>query len=165
MPNSQAFDSVFFLIVLIILLLQLRTRRVRLFGLVIMPLIMLFLTLSFVAVDMPTDPAGIALLAVGFMIGIGIGLVIGSLMEVKVDEKDGSMVLKGSILAVLVWAVIIGLKIYGKDWLGSSGLIDWNLLASIFLMVTVGTMMARRGFVYWRYWQMKKIAPASEAAK
>jgi hypothetical protein len=73
---------------------------------------------------------------------------------VKIDEKDGSMVLKGSLLAVLLWAAIIGLKIYGKDLLGGIGLIDAGLITSTFLMLTVGMMISRRAFVYWRYLQM-----------
>lgn len=121
-----------------------------------MPLIMLLLTLPLIAVDLPSSPVGIALLGVGLIIGVGIGIGIGSMMEVKVDEKEGTMVLKGSILAVLMWAVILGLKIYGKGFQGSTGLIDLNLLTSVFLMITVGMMIARRGYVYWRYMQMKK---------
>jgi hypothetical protein len=156
MPNTQAFDTVFFVIVLFVLLLQLRTRRVRLFGLVVMPLLMLALTVPLVSMELFSGPIGIALLALGFIVGVGFGIVIGSMMEVKVDEKDGSMVLKGSVLAVLLWAAVIGLKIFGKDLLGSYGLIDMGLLTSAVLMLTVGSMISRRGFVYWRYLQMKK---------
>ena len=156
MSNSQGFESVYFLVVIIILLLQLRTRRVGLFGLVLMPLAMLLFTLPLVAMGLPLDLPGIILVALGFIVGVGIGLAVGSMMQVKVDEKDGSMVLKGSILAVLLWAAIIGLKIYGKDLLGSIGIIDMGLLTSMFLMMAVGSMISRRGFLYWRYWQMKK---------
>ena len=150
------FDNVFFVIVLAILLLQLRTRRVRFIGLVVMPVLMLLLTLPLVSMELFSGPLGMALIALGFIIGIGIGVVVGSMMEVKVDPKDGSMLLKGSILAVLVWAAVIGLKIYGKDLLGSTGIVDLGLLTSVFLMMTVGMMIARRAVTYWRYLQMKK---------
>lgn len=155
--DSQGFGNVYFIVILFILLLQLRTRRVKLFGLVVMPVLMLLLTLPLVAMELNSGLVGLALLGVGLLIGVGIGIAIGSMMEVKVDEKDGTMLLKGSILAVLVWAVIIGVKIYGKGLLGSFGLLDWNMLTSIFLMLSVGTMIARRAFVYWRYLQMKKV--------
>jgi hypothetical protein len=165
MSNAQGFGDVFFIVVLVILLLQLRTRRVKLFGLVVMPFVMLLLTLSLVAVEMPSSLMGIALIGLGFIVGIGVGLAIGSMMEVKVDEKDGAMVLKGSILAVLVWAVIIGLKIYGKGLIAGIGIIDVNLLTTVFLVLTVGTMIGRRGMVYWRYLEMKKAAKASPTIK
>lgn len=156
MSNSPGFESVFFLVVIIILLLQLRTRRVRLFGLVIMPLFMLLFTLPLVAIGLSPGLLGIIFIGLGFIIGAGIGLAVGSMMEVKVDEKDGSMVLKGSMLAVLLWAAIIGLKIYGKDLLNGIGIIDMGLVTSMFLMMAVGSMITRRGFLYWRYLQMKK---------
>lgn len=156
MSNSPGFESVFFLVVIIILLLQLRTRRVRLFGLVIMPLFMLLFTLPLVAIGLSPGLLGIIFIGLGFIIGAGIGLAVGSMMEVKVNEKDGSMVLKGSMLAVLLWAAIIGLKIYGKDLLNGIGIIDMGLVTSMFLMMAVGSMITRRGFLYWRYLQMKK---------
>lgn len=156
MPNSLGFESVFFLVVVIILLLQLRTRRVKFFGLVIMPLLMLLITLPLVATGLSSGLLGILLIGLGLIIGVGIGLIVGSMMEVKVDEKDGSMVLKGSILAVLLWAAIIGLRIFGKDLLGGIGIIDMGLLTSMFLTMAVSSIIARRGFLYWRYLQMKK---------
>lgn len=152
----QGADNIFFIVVLLILLLQLRTRRVKVLGLVVMPVLMLLLTIPMVALEASSGILGIGLLALGFVVGIGLGAIIGMMMEVKVDEKDGTMLLKGSILAVLVWAVVIGLKIYGKDILGSFGLIDLGLLTSVFLMITVGTMISRRAVTYWRYLQMKK---------
>lgn len=157
--NSLAFESVYFLVVIIILLLQLRRRRVRFFGLVIMPLFMLLFTLPMILPDVSTNLPGIVLIALGLIIGAGIGIAIGSMMNVEVDEKDGSMVLKGSILAVLLWAAIIGLKIFGKDFINSIGVIDMSLVTSMFLMMAVASMITRRGYVYWRYLQMKK-APA-----
>lgn len=156
MSGSLAFESIYFLVVILILLLQLRRRRVRVFGLVILPLFMLLFTFPLILPDVSTSLPGIVLITLGLIIGAGIGIAIGSMMKVEVDEKDGSMVLKGSILAVLLWAGIIGLKIFGKDFINSIGVIDMGLVTSMFLMIAVGSMITRRGFVYWRYMQMKK---------
>lgn len=164
MPNGQDFSIIFFFVVLLILLLQLRTRRVRLLGLVVMPIFMLLLTIPFILVELFSGPLAIALLALGFIVGAGIGVAIGSMMEVKINEKDGSMLLKGSLLAVLLWAAVIGLKIFGKDILGSIGLIDMGLVTSTFLVLTVGSMISRRAMVYWRYLQMKKSLEASASS-
>jgi hypothetical protein len=153
--NSLAFESIFFLVVIILLVFQLRRRRVRFFGLVILPLIMLLFTLPIIMPDVSTSLLGIVLIALGLVIGAGIGIAIGSMMKVEVDEKDGSMVLKGSILAVALWAGIIGLKIFGKDLINSIGIIDMSLVTSMFLMMAVASMITRRGYVYWRYLQMK----------
>jgi membrane protein CcdC involved in cytochrome C biogenesis len=58
---------------------------------------------------------------------------------------------------MLIWVAIIALKIYGKSLLGSFGLIDLGILTSIFLAMTLGTMIARRAYVYWQY-RLKKQA-------
>lgn len=122
----------------------------------IMPVFMLMVTAAVVYSELSSGPLNLLLIAVGFAIGIALGVVIGSRMEVKVDEK-GRMVLKGSTVAVLIWAAVILLKIYGKSLLGDFGLIDIGVLTSIFLAMTLGTMISRRAYVYWQY-RLKKQA-------
>ena len=75
-------------------------------------------------------------------------------MEVKIDE-DGTMLLKGSHIAIIIWITIIAIKIYGKNVLGSIGF-EINLLTSIFLMITLGAMISRYSIIYWKYAQFKK---------
>ncbi len=159
--GAQSFNDVYLVIVFLILLLQLRERRVRMWTLVVMPCIMLVFTIPLVNMDLNSGLPGMVLLAVGLVIGCGIGVLIGSMMQVKIDEKDGTMILKGSLLAVALWGAIIVIKLYGKGLIGDTGVIDINLLTSVFLMVTLGTMIGRRAFVYWRYLQLKK--PALDA--
>lgn len=156
----QGFQGIVFIVALAMLLLQLRTRRVRPVGLVVMPVLMLAITIPLVFME-PVSPAGLAALALGLAMGAGIGAAIGSMMEVRIDERDGSMLLRGSIVAMLAWAAVIGLKLYGKGLLAGFGLVDAGLLTSAFLMITIGMMIARRAIVYWRYLQMKKPAPAT----
>ena len=72
--------------------------------------------------------------------------------------RKGRMVLKGSTVAVLIWAVIIVLKIYGKSWLAGIGLVDVGVLTSIFLAMTLGAMVSRRVYLYWQYLKKKNIA-------
>jgi hypothetical protein len=151
--GSQGFNEVFLVIVFLILLLQLRERRVRLWTLVVMPCFMLIVTIPMVSAELSSGLLNIVFLAVGFVIGGALGAFIGSMMKVKINEKDGTMVLKGSLLAVAIWGAIIVIKLYGKGLIGVTGVIDINLLTSVFLMLTLGTMIGRRAFVYWRYIQ------------
>lgn len=150
------FNDSFLVIIALILLLQLRERRVRWWSLMLMPAFMLLVTATVVYTELSSGPLNLLLIAAGLAIGIALGVVIGSRMEVKVDEK-GRMVLKGSTVAVLIWAAVIVLKIYGKSLLGDFGLIDIGVLTSIFLAMTLGTMISRRAYVYWQY-RLKKQA-------
>lgn len=161
-PDSNFMASPSFLIIiLLIVLLQLRERKMNLRKLIVMPVILALFTLPAVYVEMYSI-FNVAVIFVGLLIGILMGYLIAKFMEVKIHE-DGSMILKGSLLAVLMWAAIIAIKIYGRDVIGGMRLIDLNLLTSAFLIMTVGAMISRRVFVYWKYMNFKKNRVAPKA--
>lgn len=154
-PDSNFMASPSFLIIImLIVLLQLRERKMNLRKLIIMPVILAFFTLPAVYVEMYSI-FNAAIIFIGLLVGILMGYLIAKFMEVKIDE-NGSMILKGSLIAVLMWAVIIVVKIYGRDVIGGMKLIDLNLLTSMFLIMTVGAMISRRIFIYWKYMNFKK---------
>ena len=82
-------------------------------------------------------------------------------MEVKIDEQ-GRMILKGSTVAVLIWAVIIVLKIYGKSLIAGFGLIDIGVLTSIFLAMTLGRNDIQAGLLVLAYTLKRKILRPSK---
>lgn len=157
--NDQSY-LVFIAVIFLILLLQLRERRVRWWSLMIMPVFMLMVTWAVVSTELTSGIVNLLLITFGLAIGIVLGLIIGSRMEVKIDEQ-GRMVLKGSTVAVLLWAVIIVLKIYGKNFISGFGLIDVGVLTSVFLAMTLGAMISRRVYVYWIYRKKKALAGAN----
>lgn len=155
--NYQYFSETYLFIVLLIVILQMRQRRVKMWTLMIMPVLMLLITVPMVYVEL-NSAFNMAIIGLAFIVGSGIGTLIGHLMEVKVDEKDGTMILKGSILVVALWAAIIVIKLYGKGLLGETGFISLDLLTSAFLTITLGTVIARRAVIYWKYRRMQRIA-------
>ncbi|MGZ7208671.1 MAG: DUF1453 domain-containing protein, partial [Methanobacterium sp.] len=145
----------FLLIILIIVLLQLRTRKIRRpFTLMIMPVALSIFTIPLVSTELFSVFNAVIIIIAG-IIGITIGILIGKFMEIKIDEK-GFMILKGSFIAVILWIAIILLKFYGKDVLVGTRLLEINLLTSAFLVMTMGGMFSRRIFIYWKYFQFKK---------
>ena len=155
--NLDFNDPSYLVVIALILLLQLRERRVRWWSLMIMPAFMLMITGAVVFSELSSGIVNLLLIASGLAIGLVLGLVIASRMEVKIDEQ-GRMLLKGSTVAVLIWAVIIILKIYGKDLIAGFGLIDVGVLTSIFLAMTLGAMISRRAYLYWQYRIKKDLA-------
>ncbi|MEL7671458.1 CcdC protein domain-containing protein [Methanobacterium sp.] len=156
-PDSNFMASPSFLIIIfLIILLQLRERKMNLRKLIVMPVILAIFTLPAVYVEM-YSVFNVVVIFIGLLIGILMGYLISKFMEVKVHE-DGSMILKGSLLAVLMWAAIIVIKIYGRNAIGGMKLMDLSLLTSMFLIMTVGAMISRRVFIYRRYINFKKNA-------
>ncbi len=147
----------FLVIIVIIVLLQLRERRVNKFSLMILPLFMLLITLSIVQSVIFTSLLNFIVIILGFVMGLVTGIAVGSFMEVKVDE-DGSMILKGSKIAVGLWISVILLKIYGQGVLNNTGYFNIGVLSSAILMLTLGAMISRRILVYMKYRNFRKIS-------
>ncbi|MGZ7116259.1 MAG: DUF1453 domain-containing protein [Methanobacterium sp.] len=162
MPDANLFNNQgFLLVILLVVILQLRQRRVRSWTLMIMPALLSLITIPLVISEL-YSAFNIIILVISFIAGIAIGILIGKFMEVKIDE-NGSMILKGSFIAVLLWIATILLKLYGKDVLVGTRLIELNLLTSAFLVMTLGGMISRRVFIYWKYLQFRKERNISNA--
>lgn len=124
-------------------------------GLFIMPIIMFAVTIVIVQSVIFSNLLNFSLIILGFIVGLFIGFFVGSRMIVKVDEKEGRLLLKGSFVAVGFWILIIVIKFYGQQVLGATGYFDLSVLTSIFLMLTLGAMIARRTFIYLKYRKIK----------
>ncbi len=157
-------SQVFLVVILIILLLQLRERKVRLWSMILMPAMMLLVTAGVISLELSAGPVAWLVMLAGFVLGAAVGLFIASRLHLKIDA-DGSMVMRGSLLAVGAWAVILLAKVYGKDLMAGTGLVDLNLLTSAFLAMTLGTMIFRRGYTYYRFMQMKKAPDLGESVQ
>lgn len=156
-PDSNFMASPSFLIIImLIIILQLRERKIKLRKLIIMPVILSIITIPMIYVEM-YSVFNAAVIFVGILIGVLMGFLISRFMEVKMDE-NGSMIMKGSVIAVFLWAAIILVRIYGRNEISSMGLIDLNLLTAMFLIMAVGAMISRRIFIYWKYVNFKKNA-------
>jgi membrane protein CcdC involved in cytochrome C biogenesis len=155
-PDFNNMNQTFLVIMAIILILQLRERKVKVRKLFVMPVFMVLATGAVIYTSASSSITAFALVAAGLAVGIGMGAAIGSLMKVNIHE-DGSMLLKGSILAVAVWIALIGVKILGKDTLGGTGYINLSVLSSIFLAMALGAMVTRRAYVYREYMRQKKL--------
>ncbi len=157
-PDSNMFNSqTFLLIIVIIVLLQLRERRVSTWSLMILPIFMFLITFFLVQNVIFTSVMNFIIISVGFILGLLVGIAVGSFMEVKVDN-DGAMILKGSLIAVVLWISVIVIKIYGQGVLNHSGYFDIGVLSSAILMLTLGAMISRRILVYMKYRNFKKIS-------
>lgn len=157
--NFMASPS-FLIIILLIIILQLRERKIKLRKLIIMPVILSIITIPMIYAEM-YSVFNVAVIFFGLLIGVLMGFLISRFMEVKMD-KNGSMIMKGSLIAVLLWAAIIVVRIYGRGEISSMGLIDLNLLTAMFLIMAVGAMISRRIFIYWKYVNFKKNAAQNQ---
>ena len=150
--NLDAASMIVIIVILIILLSQFRQRKFRLWRTIITMIFMIFVTILFVNIELPAT-ANYALLIGGGILGLLIGLAIGHHIKIKIAD-DGSLLTRGSVLSVSIWIFIILAKFYGQNTFNQWG---WNpnFLLSMFLILSVTTMISRNIYVYIRYQNLK----------
>ncbi len=121
-----------------------------------MPIIMTIASIPFFYTAANIGWFEFSLVIMGLVVGLMLGVFLGYLMEVKLWEEDGKIVMKGSILIVIIWGIIIAIKILGKNYLNENHILGLDLLTSIFLAITLGTIISRRVIIYHRYRKKKK---------
>ncbi|OPY29934.1 MAG: hypothetical protein A4E28_00590 [Methanocella sp. PtaU1.Bin125] len=154
--GGQMSAGLFFLIAIILILLQLRTRKVRPVAIWIPLLILLPVTAATIVADY-SGPGTLLLSVAGFAVGCAAGAAIASRMEMKVDDR-GRILLKGSLVAVGIWVLVLGLKIFGRDVVRDLGIISLNDLSATVLALTLGMIMARRAYMTLKYFRLQKQA-------
>jgi hypothetical protein len=131
------------LIVVIILVMiwlvkrQLQERRIKVVNMWILPLIMLYLSYNVMHKDFVADMFHILVIMLGFVIGILLGILRGALTEIRVDPHSKEIIAKGSLIGVIVWLILIGIKLLLRQEL--TGI--WshaNLITSGLLALSLG---------------------------
>lgn len=152
--SDLSFNQVVLIIIVIFLLLQLRQRKFHFWRSMVVPGLMLLLTFLFVNLELQGPLFNTIVLFGGGILGVFIGMVIARLAKLKLDKK-GNLLMRGSFIAMGLWFLVILAKLYGQDTLTQMGLSS-DLILSLFLMLSVSTMISERVFIYYRYLRNRK---------
>ena len=139
--------------ILIMLLSQFRERKFRLWTSIITMTFMLIVTYIFVSIELPAN-ANYSILIAGGLVGIMLGLAIAHHIKIKITD-DGSLLTRGSVLSVGIWIFIILVKFYGQNTFNQW---EWNpnFLLSLFLILSISTMISKNIYLYIRYKNKKR---------
>ena len=132
---------------------QLREKEVKPRKLIIVPVVMLLVTAGTIYQTMFSGIFGFILVLGGFLIGALVGYFMGRLFKMRVTD-EGAVMMKGSIITISVWLILIVVKIYSESVLGG-GNTHINNITSMFLSMTMGTMIVRRLAIYKKYTEHK----------
>lgn len=141
---------IFYLIIIFVAVGNLREKEKKapkLQSVIIFPFLMLIITFPLISNEL-NSIVNIILLSLGFIVGLFIGIIRGKFSDIRVND-NGRMIIKGNILGVAIWLVIIVLKIVSETIL--TGYVGLNLLISVFLLITIGTIIARKIYIYWAF--------------
>lgn len=152
--SDLSFNQVVLIIIIVFLLFQLRQRKFHFWRSMVVPGLMLVVTLLFVNRELQGPLFNTIVLFGGGVLGLLLGLIIASRTKLKMG-KDGSLLMRGSFITMGLWFLIIISKLYGQETLNEIGLSS-SLILSLFLMVSVTTMIFERVFIYYRYLRSRK---------
>lgn len=151
--SDISLDQIILIIIVVYLLLQLRQRKFHLLRSMIVPGLMLIVTFLFVNMEMQGPLFNTIVLLGGGILGVFLGMVIARFTKLKI--RNGSLIMRGSFIAMGLWFLIIVSKMYGQNYLNQLGLTS-SLILSLFLMLSVSTMISERIFIYYRYLRNRK---------
>lgn len=152
--SDLSLNQIILIIIVIFLLFQLRQRKFHFWRSMIVPGLMLLVTYLFVNMEMQGPLFNTIILVGGGILGVILGIIIASLTKLKI-AKDGSLLMRGSFIAMGLWFLLILAKLYGQDYLNQWG-VDADLFLSLFLMISVATMISERIGIYYRYLGKKR---------
>lgn len=142
------------LMMFFILRKQLREKEVKPRKLITVPVIMLLITAGTIYQTVFSSIPGFTLVLGGFLIGAFVGYFMGSFFKMRVTD-EGVVMMKGSVITVSIWIILIVVKIYSESVLGG-GNTHVNNITSMFLAMTVGTMILRRFVIYKKYTEHRR---------
>jgi len=151
--NLGITSIIFIVFILMMLLSQFRERKFQLWYSIIIMTFMLFVTYIFVSIELPAS-ANYSILLAGGLVGVMLGLAIAHNIKIKIAD-DGSLLTKGSFFSVGIWIFIILVKFYGQNTFNQW---QWNpnFLLSLFLILSLSTMISRNIYLYIRYKNRKR---------
>jgi len=139
--------------IIMMLLSQFRERKFRLWYSIITMTFMLIVTYIFVSIELQAN-ANYTILLAGGLVGVMLGIAIAHNIKIKISD-DGSLLTKGSFLSVGIWIFVILVKFYGQNTFSQW---QWNpnFLLSLFLILSISTMISRNIYLYIRYKNKKR---------
>ncbi|NOV04328.1 CcdC protein domain-containing protein [Paenibacillus planticolens] len=142
-----------YLIVLVILiLLMVREREVRPSRMWITPALFVWLIFSNVLQKTAMTPLNLLLYVICLFVGIGIGLWRGKLDKVRIHPQSGKVTSQSSWASIVLFMGIVLLRMLAESWGKAHLLVS---LSSALLFISLGSVCARRYFLFLRYKQLR----------
>jgi Protein of unknown function (DUF1453) len=143
----------------VLLLGQIRTRRVAVRRLWLIPLIVIILTGVVVALKPPADLSGWGWFGLALVIGLAVGFTRGAFTDVQhVDPRGGVMLMRSTDMGILLWLAVWAVRIVIRQMVGQSepDASTASLVTQILLIFAVGTVVSNAVFTYRAYVSAKR---------
>jgi hypothetical protein len=129
----------------------LTTQTVRVWALVVVPVIVLVAAARLVAVTPPTDLTGYGLLALGALAGAALGYARGMHTKAQLGPRPGTLVVQGSVVLVVILVAAFALRFAMRALVGTQGPLGVALSDGLLVFAAVSVAVARGMLLFaWR---------------
>ena len=152
--SNPLIDIAGLMLIGILLLGQVRARRVNVRRLWLVPLLIIILTGLVIAENPPRDLSGWGWLALALVIGLVVGAVRVAFTDVRrVDPKTRVLLVQSTFIGLLLWLVIWAARIIIRQVVGHTepDASTAALLTAILLMFAAGNIVATAFSTYRAY--------------
>jgi len=150
--QAQLYTGLATLVVLALIVRRtLSTQTVRVWALIVTPLLLLILACLAVAATPPASPLGVFVIGAGAIAGAALGYARGVHSKVTLGPRPGTLVVQGNavLVAILIAAVVV--RFIVRASVGSRGPLSLAL-SDAFLVFGTGSVAVARGMLFfaWR---------------
>jgi Protein of unknown function (DUF1453) len=157
--STPLFDIGGLLLIAVLLLGQIRTRRVSVRRLWLIPLVIIVLTVVVVASNPPRDLSGWAWFALALVVGLAVGFARVVFTDVRhVDPKTGVLLVQSTLVSILLWLAIWAARIIIRQVVGRTepDASTVALVSGIMLTFAVGNVVSSSISTYRTYLSTKR---------
>ncbi|MBV9582545.1 MAG: DUF1453 family protein [Chloroflexi bacterium] len=152
--SNPLIDAGGLLFIGILLLGQLRARRVSVRRLWLIPVLLVVLTGFVIVENPPQDLSGWGWLALAFVVGLIVGAVRVAFVDVRrVDPKRGVLLVQSTLIGIVLWLAIWAARIIIRQVVGRTepDASTAALVTAILLTFAVGNILAHAYSTYRTY--------------
>ncbi|GGG54289.1 CcdC protein domain-containing protein [Paenibacillus radicis (ex Gao et al. 2016)] len=140
----------YIVILIIVVVLSLREREIRPSRLWIMPVIFTYMAFSNVK-HLDLSFGSLLLYLLCLIIGLALGAWRGILQKVRVNPTTGKITSQGSIAGIIIFIAVLLVRVFAEYWGAHHSFLSFS---TALLFVPLGSVIARRYFVYQKYRQL-----------
>ena len=120
-----------------------------------MPALMLYISYAAVEQGLLANEYAMLLLLPAVVVGAIIGLIRGTRLKVRLGEKSGTLMVKGSVLSLVIWGTMIVIRFGARYLLGDifTGTLASACITALIVMSLTNTIVYY-GYLYFRYFTL-----------
>ncbi|GAC1583727.1 MAG: hypothetical protein NVS3B28_03680 [Candidatus Velthaea sp.] len=158
--QTQTYGLLVALFVLALIIRRtLTTQTVRVWALVVVPLLIAFVALTVISATPPSSVLGVAAIVLAAIAGAALGYARGIHSKVELGPKPGTLIVQGNVLLVLILVAAFAVRYAVRSYVGAAGPAG-ILVSDAFIVFAAASVGVARAMLFFT-WRRLVAGPSS----